>query len=487
MHGGRMPTTHPSARSGPAVPAVDGGGVPPAGSPRGSLRASGWLAGGHRSAASGAVRLGLVLGGVAVLGMWWFDTAAGDVAGAGDVLTAMGDVSGLLAAYLVLAQLLLMARVPALERAVGFDRLAAWHRTLGTNVVLLVVGHVLLTVWGLGLVEHHQPLSELVSVVMTYPDMWKATIGTVGLVAVGVASGRTARARMSYEAWYLLHLTAYLAVGLAFFHQIATGPDFVGRPLNRALWIALYTVVATCLVVWRLGWPLLGFARHRMVVERVVPEAPGVVSVEIGGRDLDRLGVAAGQFLLWRFLTPGHWLTAHAYSVSAPPSPHRLRITVKDAGDHSGALARLRPGTPVLAEGPFGHFTADQVTTPGVLLVGAGSGIGPIRALAEELAWRGTDVEVIYRVRREGDLALAGELNALAAAGRLTFHRVVGSRRELGYDPLEPRFLAAAVPDVARREVFVCGPPGLITSLSHALRQLGVPAVRIHHEEFSLR
>jgi predicted ferric reductase len=434
-----------------------------------------------------AVRLALVAGGVVVLAVWWSDTTGTSVRGAGGTMTAAGRVSGLLAAYLVLVELLLLARVPALERAVGFDRLAAWHRGLGTNVILLIAVHVLLTVWGYGLTDHHQPISELFTVITTYPDMWKATIGGLLFVAVGITSGRVARSRLSYEVWYALHLTTYLAVFLTFFHQVATGADFVGHPVVRRLWTGMYLAVAACLVGWRLVRPVAAVLRHRMRVERVVVEAPDVVSVWIRGHGLDRLGAASGQFLLWRFAARGHLVSAHAYSLSAPPQPDRLRITVKAAGDHSRALAHLRPGTPALAEGPFGHFTAAQATRGRTLLIGGGSGIAPIRALAEELVRRGDDVVVVQRASRQDDLLLHGEFQEVADAGLLTLHTVTGSRRLLGFDPLDGPHLGGAVPDAVERDVFVCGPAGMTLAVVRTLRQLGLTDRQIHTEEFALR
>ncbi|WP_248836972.1 ferredoxin reductase family protein [Frankia sp. AgKG'84/4] len=434
-----------------------------------------------------AVRLVLVAGAIAIGILWWSGTSAASVHGAAGALTAAGRVAGLLAAYLVLVELTLMARIAALERAVGFDRLAAWHRGLGTNVILLIAVHVVLTVWGYGLADHHQPLAELVTVVTSYPDMWKATLGALLFVAVGITSGRLARTRLSYEAWYAVHLTTYLAVFLTFFHQRATGAEFVGHPVASALWLGLYLAVAAALVGWRLVLPVARVSRHRMRVDRVVVEAPGVVSVWIRGHGLDRLGARSGQFLLWRFAARGHLLSAHPYSLSAPPEPDMLRITVKAAGDHSRALADLRPGTPALAEGPFGHFTAAAARRGRVLLIGGGSGIAPIRALAEDLVRRGDDVVVVHRASHPADLALHGEFREVADAGLVRLHTLTGSRRDLGFDPLDAAHLGAAVTDAADRDVFVCGPPGMTTAAARSLRALGVPRHRVHTEEFALR
>ena len=283
-------------------------------------------------------------GAAAIVLMWWLDPSP--LHGLGAAVTAAGRLAGLLGAYLVLVQLLLMGRLAWFEHAVGFDRLTAWHRGLGTNTVLLLVVHVLLIVEGYSLTDHQAITSTGWRVLSTYPSMLSATAGLLLFGLVAVTSARAARRRLTYEEWYAVHLSAYAAVALAFSHQIAAGQDFVGHPINQALWWGLYLFVAAELVRGRVLLPIRAWFRHRMLVERVVVESPGVVSVWVRGRRLDELGAEAGQFLLWRFLAPGHVWSAHPYSLSAAPDHGRLRITVKDAGDHSAALAHLRPGHP---------------------------------------------------------------------------------------------------------------------------------------------
>jgi len=435
------------------------------------------------------VRGALTLGAVAVLLLWWHDPTS--LRSSPAVVTAAGRVAGLLGAYLVLVQVLLMARLPWFERAVGFDRLVGWHRGLGVNVVWLLVAHVLLVVEGYALQAHRGLAAEGWQVVTTLPDMLAASAGMALFAVVAVSSGRAARRHLSYEAWYWLHVSAYVAVALAFFHQTSTGADFVTNPRNRLLWTALYGAVAIAVVGWRLVRPVRGWLRHRLVVDRVVPEGPGAVSVWLRGRDVTALGARPGQFMLWRFVAPGHLGSAHPYSLSARPDGRRLRITVKDAGDHSAALATLRPGTPVLADGPFGRFTADARLRRRTLLVAGGSGAAPVRALAEELAAergaRANDTIVVLRAGSRDDLLLDGELAAFADRGRIVLHRLLGRRAALGYDPLEPRRLARLVPDVLERDVYVCGPPAMTATVVAGLRGLGLPAARLHTEEFTLR
>ena len=440
------------------------------------------------SASHFGVRAALVGGAAAIVLMWWLDPSP--LHGLGAAVTAAGRLAGLLGAYLVLVQLLLMARLAWFEHAVGFDRLTAWHRGLGTNTVLLLVVHVLLIVEGYSLTDHQAITATGWRILSTYPSMLSATVGLLLFGLVAVTSARAARRRLTYEQWYAVHLTAYAAVAFAFSHQIASGQDFVGHPINQVLWCLLYLFVGVELVRGRVLLPIRAWYRHRLLVERVVVESPGVVSVWVRGRRLDELGAEAGQFLLWRFLAPGHVWSAHPYSLSAAPDHGRLRITVKDAGDHSAALAHLRPGTPVIAEGPFGHFTLGKSVGSRLLLIAGGSGIGPIRALAEELLRRGSrhhpDAVLLYRVGHARDLALRNELDRLGQEAGLRVVYLLGHRSELGRDPLSPGAIQALVPDVRSRDVYVCGPAGMTHNVLRAMRELRVPVRQLHSEDFEM-
>jgi ferredoxin-NADP reductase len=220
-----------------------------------------------------------------------------------------------------------------------------------------------------------------------------------------------------------------------------------------------------------------------MKVVVTVEEAPGIVSVLIGGHKLHRLGAEAGQFFRWRFLTPGLRWSANPYSLSAPPRPGLLRITVKAVGGHSAALASLKPGTRVWAEGPYGALTAARRTRGKVLLLAAGAGITPMRALFETLPAAPGDLTLLYRAKSTDDLALWGELKGIAKdrGARLMYavNAPDGSRPEFTAEGLKAR-----LPDLDRHDVFLCGPPGLTTEWFHTLREAGVPERRIHHESF---
>ncbi|HXM55410.1 MAG TPA: ferric reductase-like transmembrane domain-containing protein [Candidatus Dormibacteraeota bacterium] len=420
-----------------------------------------------------------------VVAFWWASTGSQPMRSTGDALNAAGRLTGLLGTYLALWQLLLMTRQPWLDAAFGLDRLAIIHRWNGYLALGLLAAHAVLQTLGYQLVDGLDTLAQLGDFFTAYDGVLPATAGLVLLVAIVAISITIVRRRLAYETWYFVHLYTYLAIALAFGHELAVGADFIANRAFAVYWWLLYIAVATCLVVFRLALPLLRYQRHRFHVAHVRREAPGVVSIYIGGRDLWSLPTQAGQFMLWRFLDRERWWQAHPFSLSLAPGSRHLRLTVKRIGDFSGRVATLRPGTPVLVEGPFGSFTERSCLLPRALLVAGGVGITPLRPLAERLAVRGVDVCLLYRCTREQDVVFRQELDQLAEAPNVRVRYVIGERRR-GGDPLRWTELRRLAPDVADREVFVCGPPGMTRTVMAGLDRLGVPAAQRHWEAFRL-
>ena len=311
-----------------------------------------------------------------------------------------------------------------------------------------------------------------------------ASVGGLLLVGVGVSSARAARRRMRYETWYYLHFYTYLAVALAFSHQFATGAEFISNPAARYVWAAMYVTVAALLVWYRIVVPIRQALRHQLRVVSVVRESSSAVSVLVTGRWLAELQAEPGQFFRWRFLTKGMWWASNPYSLSAPVDPQLMRITVKDLGDHSRSLATLWPGTRVFAEGPYGSFTARRRHQRRVLLIAAGVGITPLRTLFETLPVAAPgDLTLLYRASRPEEVLFRSELEAIAAARRARLHIIVGSRAELGGDPLMAQSLVR-IPALREHDVYLCGPPQMQESVQRELRTAGVPRRQIHTESF---
>ncbi|MDQ6850388.1 MAG: ferric reductase-like transmembrane domain-containing protein [Actinomycetota bacterium] len=315
-----------------------------------------------RARIDAAVRLGAAIGlwGSLLLVSYWWATGGGFQAlgswTAG--LTSTGRLTGLLASVLLLVQVLLMSRLPVLEHAFGQERLARIHRYVGFSSFNLMLAHIVLIAWGYAAGNVTSTPATLWGLIVDYPGMLLATAGTLCLVMVVFTSVKAARRKLRYESWHLLHLYAYLGVGLALPHQLWTGKDFLASTARTVFCWGLWAAAAAAVLTWRVALPLWRSARYGLRVSAVVPETGGLLSVYMTARRPNHLTAEAGQFFNFRFLNGRGWTRSHPYSLSATPDRGGLRITAKVVGDGSAALRTLRPGTRILTEGPYGRLSA---------------------------------------------------------------------------------------------------------------------------------
>ena len=426
----------------------------------------------------------LVLGGAVLVNLLIVEVLFGTGGAAKNNLTGAGRFFGLHAAFLMVLQLVLVARIPWLDRRLGMDKLTAWHRVTGFALLWCVLLHLSLILIGYGQADDASVLTELTNLA----GMLGTVVGLAAaavIVVVAVTSVRSARRRLSYETWHTVHIALYGAVALALVHQLIEGSAFKTTTAAQLYWWALWAFAIGSLLVFRVGVPLWRNARHQYRVAAVVPEAGDVVSVHVTGRHLDRLPARAGQFMIWRFPGPGRWWEANPFSLSAAPDGRSLRLTAKAVGSASARLRDLPVGTRVFAEGPYGALTSLQRVTGASVLIAGGIGVTPIRSLLEELTG---PVTVLYRVHRRDDAVLLDELRALAEPRGARVH-VLSGRTGQGAPPFTPFAepeLSALVPDIAERDVFICGPDAMTAVVLASLAGLGVPARQVHAERFRL-
>ena len=440
------------------------------------------LAGGHPALKARVVLWAVVLANLAIVEVMY--VVAESAEPGKNTLVSIGRFLGLHAALFMIAQLLLIARVPWLDRRIGMDRLTSWHRWTGFTLFWLVLLHPTFVVLGYSSFYHLPVLDQFVDLAGITPTLLGMCAAAIVVIAAGF-SIRFARRRLSYEAWHFIHVFLYAAIVLALIHQLFEGSTFKHSALTIAYWWTLWTVAALALIIGRVAMPLWRNARHQFRVSAVVPESDNVVSVHVTGRRLDQLPARAGQFFIWRFLGHNRWWQANPFSLSAAPDGQSLRLTAKAVGTTSAGLRQLPVGTRVFAEGPYGALTTLHRGQEGTLLIAGGVGITPMRALLEELTG---SVVLLYRVHTKADAVLLAELEALAETRGAQIHVLTG-RTGAGSppnNPFAPAALAALVPDIVDRDIFVCGPPPMMAAVLRSLRELRVPRQQVHAERFSL-
>lgn len=397
-------------------------------------------------------------------------------------LAFLAHLAGLVAGYLVAVMVILMARVPALEREFGADRLTRWHGRIGRSFIGIMLVHALAAtaVW---VSLRQDGVIGGVANMLTLPWLAAATFGGILFIVVAGLSIRAARRKLSYESWHLAHLLTYVALVLSFGHELA-GPNLAGMPAVQVFWSLLYAYTLMLVVRHRVITPLAFYWRHRLTVVAVIPEARGVASIVLRGRHVRELGAESGQFFRWRFLSRTTWLSAHPFSLSAPPQRDLLRVTVKDLGSGSRLLHSLRPGIRVLAEGPYGAMTARKRTRRSVLLIAGGVGITPMRALFETLDADIGTVTLLYRASSAADVVFRAELEQIASRQNCEIKWMIGRSTDPA-NAMTAERLGELVPDVRERDVYLCASPALSEAVRTALREAGLPRRHLHEEVFS--
>jgi predicted ferric reductase len=397
-------------------------------------------------------------------------------------LPLLAHTSGLLAGYGVTVMVALMSRAPALERGVGADRLARWHAKGGRAIFCLILIHGATATATWAMVQGTSLWAATIDV-LGMPGLIAATTGSVIFLSVGIISAQSMRRRLRYETWHFLHLLTYLAIALSFSHELA-GPDLAGLPLVQVAWSLLYTFSFGLVLRYRILAPLTQLCRHRLRVDHVVDEGAGVVSIILRGRHLNELNAESGQFFRWRFLTRTMWRSSHPFSLSAPPHHQFLRITVKAVGDGTQLIHSVRAGTRVLAAGPYGAMTNERRQGRGVLLIGGGVGITPMRALFETLPVDGRELTLLYRASSADDILFRDELEHIARHRGAQLIFLTGSSSD-PRNAITAQSLRSMVPDLASRDVYICASPRFSSAATMALTQAGLPRRQLHQEEFN--
>ncbi|UDY22355.1 hypothetical protein [Nocardioides sp. Kera G14] len=225
------------------------------------------------------------------------------------------------------------------------------------------------------------------------------------------------------------------------------------------------------------------------ILDVVIPVYNEQAALETSVRRLHayRLQARGGHWFEWRFLTPALFLQPHPFSLSSHPHDNTMRITVRNLGEGTGRLRHVRPGTRVFIEGPYGRFTDSARTRDRLVLIGAGIGIAPVRAVLGATHLEAGKAVVILRASTPGELYLADEVRAICAEQDIDLVELVGNRAGASWLPATHvgQHLDDLVPWVADADVFACGPEAWMEAVFEDARVCGVPKSQMHRESFA--
>src|SRR3989344_2557080 len=423
-----------------------------------------------------------------IIFFWWSNSGALLTRDTSGTLLALGRLSGLLAVYFVLMQFLLMGRTRWIEKLFGLDKLSRVHHWNGKLSILLIIAHPILITLAYSSLAKTGFIEEFTGILSSFRDTLQAFIALILFSSIVFLSLYIVKRRLKYEAWYFVHLLTYLAIVLAWGHQLKNGEDFLANRTFVLYWYALYTFVFGNVLIFRFIRPVYLFYKHRFRVEKVVPETHDTNSVYITGRKLDQFRVKPGQFMMFRFLQEGFWWQSHPFSLSKVMDGRSIRITPKSLGDFTIKIPELKAGTQIVIDGPYGIFTKEIATKDKFLLIAGGIGITPLRSLTEQLASEGKDIVLISCNKTEKDVVFKEELDELSNEHGFPIHYILSKDKNPNYlyGRSDKEKIQTLVPDHKERDIYICGPVAMLEGLRKDLAKLGVPEEQIHYEKFSL-
>lgn len=400
------------------------------------------------------------------------------------VYLAWGRLSGLWLVYFVLAQLLLISRAAWLEKTFGLDRLLKWHRYNGQLIFVFVILHPILI--ALAYNGGSNAWQQLQTFFARSEDIrsaiWAAILFLVLIVLAVVAR----RIKIKYQYWYATHLLLYLAIILAWGHQLEWGWDFANQNWFVVYWYALYAFVAINLLWYKFLRPLILYYQHRFYLDKIVFETSQTVSLYITGRNINKIKWLPGQFANWRFLAPGFFWESHPFSISNISGTNTIRLTVKNLGDFSLKLQTLKPGTKVIFDGPYGRFHLPVKTEDKFLFIAGGAGITPLKAMLEA-ALPNSNIVLLFFNRLEQDIIFKNDLQNLSQQGQLKLHFILSKEDNWTGEKgtVDAEKIQRLVPDFKERQAYICGPGPMMDAAIKTLKDLGVNNKQLHWEKFS--
>jgi predicted ferric reductase len=409
---------------------------------------------------------------------WWAGNYP-DLSASGARLIAIGRLLGLISAFAILLEILLISRLPFIEKYFDLHDKNDLHRLNGYLILATFVGHIVFLTIGyslpfkIGIVDQFWQLNQ-----GSWPVLL-ATIGTIIFIFTIILSVRLIRKNLKYELWYLPHLLIYGAILATFIHQITDGQDFITQTWFKMYWIALFVLVFGVVLVFRFIRPAINYLRFRFKIEQITKEASDIYSVIITGRNLQKFKFEAGQYANFWFLSKSTWWENHAYSFSCPPGKNRLRITIKTTGDFGKKVPHFKTDMPVVIDGPRGAFTASRAISDNIILIAGGIGIAPYLSTISALLASGKNVKLYYAAHDDSQIAFKRELQALQNAGLkvIIFNSSQGNR-------INEEALNTCVKD--NTDVFICGPTNMTEQFCQTLTKCRLCKKRIIAERFSM-
>jgi predicted ferric reductase len=395
---------------------------------------------------------------------------------------------GFLALSVLGLQFALAARLSRSSAPFGVDAVLTYHRQISFVAVLAALGHPVLLFLA---ADHYRALLDIAHDPLRAKLAWCSVFA---LTVLMVTSIWRRALHLSYPVWHVLHSALGVVIVLAALGHALLIDYYLSEPWVRAIWI-LYGAAFLWLAVWvRVVKPLRLGLRPWRVVE-LWPEPGGSLTVGLepahrhGGGEFS---FRAGQFA-WILPSRNPFtVTYHPFSMSSSALSDRVEFTIKQVGEFTGSMRRLQIGDRVYVDGPHGSFTLEHHPGMGYVFIGAGVGVTPFLSILATLADQGDQRPCLLVLANRHEDQVTGVRQLARLQGRLNLRVVhVISRPSAQWRGERGRVDAALLDrhlPLERRSLqyFVCAREQMVRSVEESLADVGIPANRVHTEQFGM-
>jgi predicted ferric reductase len=395
---------------------------------------------------------------------------------------------GFLALSVLGLQFALAARFSRPTAPMGIDWVLRYHRQISFLAVVAAFGHPLLLFLA---EERYRVLLDVVNAPLRAKCAW---LSVLALALLMVTSIWRRALRLSYPVWHVLHSVLGVTIVLAGLGHAFLVDYYLSELWMRVAWL-LYAALFLWLAVWvRVVKPLRLWRRPWRVVE-LWPEPGGSVTVGLeparrhGGRPFD---FQAGQFA---WIMPGRMPfrpTYHPFSISSSALRPRVEFTIKQVGEFTQSIRKLRVGDTVYVDGPHGSFTLERHPGMGFVFLAAGVGVTPFLSMLATLADQGDQRPVWLFLGNRSQDQITGIRQLQKLQGRLNLTVVHVISRPTDTWPgergrIDAKVLARHLPPHYRNlQYFICAREEMVQAVRSSLGELSVPADRVHSEHFGM-
>jgi predicted ferric reductase len=395
-----------------------------------------------------------------------------------------GKVIGLIAATLLLLQLILSSRFKFLDHVFGLNRLYLFHRVNAITVALLAVMHPLLVF-----------APEDIGNIPVELKYWPEVLGALMLILIWLITATglwRVFLNFSFPRWWIFHRAAAFTVVVMLTFHVLYGSETFEAGMPRYI-----VITAVGIYVIILGWvkikPFL-LKQKPWTVTSVSIAGQNTYSVEVAPEVGKIFNYIPGQFAFISFQSESINSEEHPFTISSTPSrTQNLQFTIQCSGDWTRSINSLKPGDTASIDGPYGRFGyAFCNNFREFIMIAGGIGITPMLSMLRNMADRGNSkkVTLIWSNRTRGEIIYADEfinLEQILDELEITY-LFTRQKEESGAGERLNRIKLESILSGHKRQapVFICGPPAMMKAAREDMIQIGFDRSLIFTEEFQL-